>query len=1194
MKEWRLGMKSKKITPVLSALLMVSVVMSPGVHAANATAMIDSNIGVEYITHIQDKGWETIWNRNGSLSGSVGESKRLEALKVELTGSLPDEANIQTYVHVQDMGYLGPFEMGNLAGTEGKSLRMESVKLVLNKLPGYRLKYDVHVENKGWLRDQYDSSTWFNGGEWAGTAGESLRLEGIRIEIVPVNEAYEKYQAVLAAAPEGMYTDASWAEYKKVLDANVVTSNNTTEEITNATNNILNAQKSLIKDKSLTAYNAALAAAVEADYTPDTWAVYSKIVSDNVMTKANTQTQIDQATENILAAQKQLQHKVNLTAYQAALAAVREVDYTASSWADYQKTLSTLVMTEDNTQVEVDTAVEKITEAQKKMVRKFDFTAYNALLNAVKEEDYIDSSWTVYQDIVDANKVDETDTQTDIKNAIQKIEEAQSKLIKKADLTYYNSVLNAVQKEDYTTASWNVYQKAVESIVVNPTSKQDVIEAAIAKILEAQLSLVPAGDMRYYEAAKAAVNKEDYTATSWAAYQKVVDANVVYATDGQPAIDAATQKIEDAQKKLVPGADMINYDKALAAVDKDDYTSASWATYQKVVVANYMIAGNGQAAVDAATDKITAAQTKLVKRGSLIPYQDVLANNKYLNIPMKELDYTSASWAAYQKVLDANAMDIDKSQDQIDTAVQNIKKAQIKLAKAGIITSYEEILKTNKNLNRPMLETDYTSASWAVYQKVLDANEMDRDKSQAQIDGAVVKIERAQQKLVLKGDITKYTATLDLVKEIDYTVKSWTAYEKLLSSKGYFVTSDNSQVEIDKAVELVKAAQRNLKIKGDTTQYNLLVDLYHDPNAFKTTPWNTYQGQLTKYARTSENTQTEINDAIAAIKRAQVELIKPENVAAILTEYNAALAKTDEQSAYTPTSWTAYQNAIKPYLGLTKDSDQAKVNAAAQKIVECQSQLVRTNQNELAAFAKTLDMYLRNKKSNGEIAKHATTPTWKAYEAQVEKYAGMYGDFTWQQTVITKDSTPAVIKAATAAIEKAIQDLRPDGIYSNLDYTAYEAAVKAAVPWKDDLEIWDKTVAEVSARYTEDSYDAYVKKCNGYAIVNYIESAPGVYMIQPLINNATTMITYAQDTTGDTGLQLRATTADLKAFSTEFALFKTYQVNKAKYTAESWDYYEKTYTSVSVDTAHPEKVSQKECQDATNKLQTARTALKTV
>ncbi|MBU4539890.1 MAG: hypothetical protein KJ774_01520, partial [Firmicutes bacterium] len=608
----------KKVgVPIISTALLISMVCSSGVYAANEQIDTSANVGVQYKTHIQDKGWESNWISNGALSGTMGEGKRLEGLRVELVGSVPVTANIQTYVHVQNRGDMGPFPMGNMAGTENQGLRLESIRLVLNNLTGYTIKYNVQVQNRGWLRDEDDDSTWFKSGETAGTSGQGLRLEGIRIKVVQVDENMLAYYSALAAVNEYDYTKASWSDYQDVVEENVVDSDNTVTEIKQATRNIIAAQGNLIKGKTMSGYIAALQAVNEADYTPSSWADYQLVVEENVVDQDNSQSEINKATLNILEAQRQLQNKLNLTGYHDALASVREEDYSVPSWEVYQRTLASNVMTEANSQVEVDAAVRRIKLAQKKMVRKFDFTAYNALLKTVKEEDYIESTWSIYQTIVDDNYVDEDNTQTDIEAAIKNIEVAQKQLIKKADLKYYQAARDAVDKNDYTTVSWNAYQKEIATIIVNPTSNQDVVDAAVVNILKAQKSLVPAADMAYYEMALDAVVREDYTSASWVAYQKVVAANVMIPTDGQEAVNLAIQNIEAAQKKLIKGADLSAYRELLQSVDADEYTTASWATYQKVVDSNLMTGDKTQVQVDAAIEKIRVAQKKLQLKGDL-------------------------------------------------------------------------------------------------------------------------------------------------------------------------------------------------------------------------------------------------------------------------------------------------------------------------------------------------------------------------------------------------------------------------------------------------------------------------------------------------------------------------------------------------------------------------------------------------
>lgn len=1205
--------------PILSTALLMLMTFSTSVYAADEKLETTADVGVQYKTHIQDKGWESNWVGDGNISGTIGESKRLEGLKVQLYGSIPANANIQTYVHVQNKGDLGPFTMGSLAGTEGQGLRLESIRLVLNNMPGYILKYNVQVQNKGWLRDEDDSSTWFSSGSTAGTAGEGLRLEGIRIELVEINEELEAYYAALNAVSEYDYTIDSWADYQGIVDDNVVDASNTKAEIIAATKSIIAAQGNLVKGKVMSGYVNALKGVNEADYTPETWETYQLVVIDNVVTQDNSQSEINKATLNILTAQKFLQHKVNLTEYSQALAAVRETDYTTASWAVYKSVLAANTMTEANTQVEVDAAVKKIKLAQYKMVREFDFTAYNALLAAAKEEAYIESSWVIYKEVVDANVVDENDTQTDVEEAIKKIEAAQKQLIKKADLKYYQAALDAVKKEDYTTTSWNAYLKEISSIVVNPTSQQEVVDAATQKIIEAQRKLVPAGDMTYYKELLAAVTQSDCTAASWTVYQKVVDANVVIATDGQQAINDAILKIEAAQKKLVKGAqDFVTYN-ALIKLNPDLYTSVSWAVYQKIIDANYVVPADGQEKVNAAVTKLSDAKRKLVERAKdFTQYNKALKYNLYLGgdpddkaatkvpMQMKEIEYTTSSWATYQKVLDTNAMDGDKSQAQVNTAVANIKKAQFKLLKGGSLSRYYTVLKYNIDLGKDpddstdtkalkeMKETDYTSTSWTVYQKVLTTNEMDRDKSQAQIDAAVVKIEQAQTKLVVRGVLDEYYGVLNLVKKANYTTKSWTEYEKKLASKGYFVTPDNSQAEINRAIDLIELAQLNLQPRGNTDEYYSLIDKYTDQSVFKTKPWSTYLSDLAKNVVTVENTDAEIKVAIDAIKRAQDRLILPENAASILTAYNEALTKTDSSSSYTPTSWKTYQDKIKAYLGYTKDTDQLKVNSATEAIILAQQSLSRTNQNELNAFQNVIEMYLRNKMQVGKndlkpLNIYANSATWKKYTDTVEKYAAAYVDYTWQQTVINKDSRPEVIVTATEDIKKAIRQLQPDGINLELDYTDYNLAVKNAKPWRDDLEIWSQTMAQVAPIYTQKSYDDYVKACNGYEIINRIESTTGVLRDQVSVSNATASINNAQQ---PTTLYLRAVESDIAAYNYEVTQFKTLKSASGNYTEATWKNYETIYLASPANLNDLPNLKQSDCQNGTAQLAAARQGLK--
>lgn len=145
------------------------------------------NGSIEYKTHVQDIGWQD-WKSNGQMSGTSGQSKRLEAIKVKLSGEAANQYDVYYRVHAQDYGWLDWAKNGESAGTEGYSKRLEGIQIVLVKkgenAPGSTsrpfickmIKYQTHVQNIGWQGEKVD-------GEMSGTTGQSLRLEAIKIQL---------------------------------------------------------------------------------------------------------------------------------------------------------------------------------------------------------------------------------------------------------------------------------------------------------------------------------------------------------------------------------------------------------------------------------------------------------------------------------------------------------------------------------------------------------------------------------------------------------------------------------------------------------------------------------------------------------------------------------------------------------------------------------------------------------------------------------------------------------------------------------------------------------------------------------------------------------------------------------------------------------------------------------------------------
>jgi len=134
---------------------------------------------------VQTIGWQA-WKYNGQMSGTTGLAKRLEGIEIELTNK-DYEGGIAYTTHVQSIGWQNKSEDvsawmqdGEMAGTSGKAKRLEAIRIALTgeMAEHYDIYYRVHAQSYGWLG-------WAKNGDEAGTAGYSKRLEGIQIVIVP-------------------------------------------------------------------------------------------------------------------------------------------------------------------------------------------------------------------------------------------------------------------------------------------------------------------------------------------------------------------------------------------------------------------------------------------------------------------------------------------------------------------------------------------------------------------------------------------------------------------------------------------------------------------------------------------------------------------------------------------------------------------------------------------------------------------------------------------------------------------------------------------------------------------------------------------------------------------------------------------------------------------------------------------------
>lgn len=126
---------------------------------------------VSYRAYMRQIGWGA-WQCDGSMVGSTGQSRRIEALQIHPVG------HMDVTVHIRGIGdkRFANITKDTIIGTTGKSLRIEA--LYINSADTVYL-YRVHQKSVGW-------SKWCVNGQWAGVKGKSLEVEAVEIKVADI------------------------------------------------------------------------------------------------------------------------------------------------------------------------------------------------------------------------------------------------------------------------------------------------------------------------------------------------------------------------------------------------------------------------------------------------------------------------------------------------------------------------------------------------------------------------------------------------------------------------------------------------------------------------------------------------------------------------------------------------------------------------------------------------------------------------------------------------------------------------------------------------------------------------------------------------------------------------------------------------------------------------------------------------
>jgi hypothetical protein len=131
-----------------------------------------------YDAHVATLGWLPSV-ADGATAGTTGRALSLEALRLSVAGGRWS-GDVLWRGHVQRIGWQPWMTSASAIGTTGRGLRLEAFELRLTGALAahYGVRYRAHVQRVGW-------QSWRADGALAGTVGRGLRMEAVRVELVP-------------------------------------------------------------------------------------------------------------------------------------------------------------------------------------------------------------------------------------------------------------------------------------------------------------------------------------------------------------------------------------------------------------------------------------------------------------------------------------------------------------------------------------------------------------------------------------------------------------------------------------------------------------------------------------------------------------------------------------------------------------------------------------------------------------------------------------------------------------------------------------------------------------------------------------------------------------------------------------------------------------------------------------------------
>ncbi len=406
-----------------------------------------------------------------------------------------------------------------------------------------------------------------------------------------------------------------------------------------------------------------------------------------------------------------------------------------------------------------------------------------------------------------------------------------------------------LDQNHYTAETWTKLQQALtaaETVLGKENATEEEYQNALTALTNARDGLLVSGDDGQ-EISKESLNKiiavaegkeqNTYTPETWAKLQEALTAAKAVAAKEdatQAEINEAYKNLDSAIKALVVSGDdgqekadktalKAKIDEA-KALKQTDYKPETWTAFKTALDAAEAVYANANATqteVNTALTNLTNAMAGLKK---VTPDDGQEVNKTALKAKIDEVKeaqatYTPASWDAFKPALtaaEAVLAKADATQKEVDDALTALNAAIAKLVKVANKAALQaEILRAGG-----LKQADYTSASWAELQRILNAANVvngNLNAKQEDVDLILSRLQDAIEGLVKvanKAELKKSIDAANKLKKADYTSSTWKKFDAALKeAKSVYSNVNATQAQVNAAKKKLDDAKKALKKK---------------------------------------------------------------------------------------------------------------------------------------------------------------------------------------------------------------------------------------------------------------------------------------------------------------------------------------------------------------------------------------------